>query len=188
MNQQNPESPPDVKEMFGFVSGVFYLAMMTLGCFWALVMRKPGTLGTRAYWFDYGCANLLLLALRQFFPYTPLFELFTVTMIAMVVLFFFHLVCTLTNRKHVHTKNVGTSRFGTAFELLVGGGVGAAFATLVPGAAPYGIYIVCSAIALFINSVMIDERDRQRAVQMQDALWEQDYAMKMYEKMKKETE
>lgn len=177
---------PDGKQVFGFVTAIFHLTLMTLNTPWLLLMRKGGTVGTRATWFDYGCTNLLLLACRQFFPYSPCVELFTATLMLMPFLFLYHIIASLRQKHHVHTKSIGAPAVKSELlEFLVGAGIGCAIIWKWPAAEPYGFFILCSASALAIRSMMIEERDRLRSVQMEDALWEQDYMIRNYERFRK---
>ena len=180
---------PDGKELFGFVTGICYIAIDTLGAFWMLMMRRGGTIGSRATWFGVGCGNLLLLALRGAYPYTPCYELFTGAMVVMTLLFFYHLIRTVSSKEHVHTQCIGTPMFkGSSGE--IGELAGGIFLALIiafgsPDAQPFAIWLAASAIALAIRGWMIDERDRLRATAMEDAIWEQNYMQRNYERFKK---
>ncbi len=177
---------PDGKQIFGFVVSLFYLALMTLNTPWLLLMRKRGTVGTRATWFDFGCTNLLLLACRQFFPYSPCVELFTGTMLLMLPLFLLHFRAAWISPQHVHTQSIGRPWVGSELlEFVIGAAIGLTIIWRWPSAEPFGYFVLASAGALAIRSMMIEERDRMRSVQIEDALWEQEQMLANYERHRK---
>lgn len=180
---------PKATDMLQSLSWVFLLAVYTLGVFWAMIVKKPGTVGVRAYALDMGCGFLLLLALSQN-PW-PLDQYFFVgSLILMCVLYLWHLSCTMRNHgmggAHVHTKCIGASRFRgegkwpETYEVFSGILIGGVFAFC--GLQPFGFFIFASACANGLRDAMIDERDRLRAVQMGDAMWESEYYMNNFNK------
>jgi hypothetical protein len=188
------QHPPDefkpvkATDMFQWALWMFLIAVYSLGVFWALIVKKPGTVGTRAYWMDFGGGFLLILALsRNSWPYHPL--MFQASLVLLVVMFFWHFHCTMRSKTHVHTKCVGHSRFPGrgnmphTLELLTGLALGAAIA--IGGFVPYGLFIGFSALANSTRDGLIQERDRLRSVQMADAMWEQEYMMNNFNNWKR---
>lgn len=178
----------DAKDMFQFISGVFLIAVHVLAAFWAMVAKQPGTVGTRAYWFDVGCANTLLLALSQNWWYPDRF-LFQAAIPFLTVLYFWHLLSTAHRDEHVHTRCIGSSRFGSGDdgkfkEALMGLVTGGAIC--LTGCVYFGGFVAASATANTIRIMMVDERDRQRAVQMADAFAEQEFMAHQYERFQRE--
>ena len=178
----------DAKSLFQFLSGLFLIAVHVLGVFWAMLSKLPGTVGTREYWFDMLCGVTLLTALSQNSWYPDRY-LFQGSIVLLIVLYFRHLFTTLYGKKHVHTKCIGTSRFGTGddgklWEAVVG--VATGISICLAGCQPYGLFVIASAVANTIKVAMVDERDRHRSVQMADAMAEQEYMMEHYEKFQHE--
>lgn len=189
-NHTNSFSPPsdgqmpDGKQAMGAIGGIFLLVVMVMSNPWLMLVRKFGTVGTRATWIECGLSMIVLMALSQ--SVEPLRSLFVGTLFLMPILFFAHIICTSSKKQHVHTLCLGTPRFGSEFlEFLLGAATGLSIVFGWPEAAPFGWYIFACAAALGIRGMMLEERDRQRSVQMDDALWEQDYMMRNYEKFKK---
>lgn len=178
----------DAKGMFQFVSAVLMMAVHIVAAFWAMVAKKPGTVGTRAYWFDVGCANTLLLALSQNWWYPDRF-LFQAAIPLLTGLYVWHLIATLRRNEHVHTRCVGSSRFGSGDdgkfkEALAGLATGGCIC--LTGCLYFGAFVAASAIANAMRILMVDERDRQRSVQMADAFAEQEFMMHQYEQFQRE--
>ena len=152
---------------------------------WLLLVRNFGSVGTRATWLEYSLTSVVLIALAHQFP-PPNYYLFMGTLVVMPVFFFGHIFATLNTKEHVHTHCLGTPRLGSEpREFFVGAAIGLAIVLFWPIAAPFGWYVFTCASALAIRGMMLEERDRQRSVQMDDALWEQEYMMRNYEKFKK---
>lgn len=174
----------DAKAMFQFISGVFIIAVHVLAAFWAMVAKQPGTVGTRSYWFDVLCANTLLIALSQNSWYPDRY-LFQGSIVLITGLLLWHLMSTHSRPGHIHTKCIGESRFGPGDqgklrEFVVGAGTG--LCIVIAGCGPFGLFVLASAAANVLRILMLDERDRQRNVQMADAMAEQDYMMNQYDR------
>ena len=179
---------PKITDMLQSLSWIFLMAVYSLGVFWALLVKKPGTVGTRAYLLDFCGGFFLLLALSQnSWPYDQVF--FVGSLILLVIMLLWHMQSTVQKQEHVHTKCIGHSRFRgegsrpETLELLTGFGVAAAFA--VCGLFPYAFFIIASASANFLRDALIEERDRLKATQWADAEWEMQYHQNNYENWKR---
>lgn len=179
---------PSAKDAFQVISGGFLVAVYTLGVFWALLVRKFGSIGTRAYWFDMCCGYLLIIALAQN-PWYPDRYAFQLLWGLLPLLYVVHLLATMASSTHVHTQCVGRSRFpgndGNAkvLEFVTGLLIGGGF--YIYGMVPFGLFIMASATASTVRDALIAERDRQRALKMSDAMWEQQYMMDNFTKHNK---
>ncbi len=187
---QPPEQQPspNAKQAFSFLAGILMIAVYTLGVFWAMLVKKPGTVGTRAYSFDLLCGITLLTALSQNSWYPDKY-LFVGSLILLPVMYIRHIGATLKQPDHVHTKCIGGSRFGNsdkakALEFFFG--IGAGLIVAATGCMPFGLFIMASSTANMVRQAMLDERDRQRSVQMADAMAEQKYMMEHFEKYQRE--
>ena len=188
---QQPPQPyehPKATDILQSLSWVFLMAVYATGVFWALLVKKLGTVGTRAYFLDFSGGFLLLLALSQNpWPYDQFF--FVSSLILLVIMLLWHMQATLNSPVHVHTKCIGHSRFlgkgkrPETMELVTGLLVAGLFVLF--GLVPYGFFIFASASANFIRDGMIQERDRLRSVQMADAMWEQEYMMNNFDQWKR---
>ena len=179
---------PKATDMLQSLSWIFLMAVYAAGVFWALIVKKPGTVGTRAYLLDFSGGFFLILALSQnSWPHSQ--TLFQCSLIFLVVIFLWHIYCTMKNPIHVHAKCVGQSRFPgkgkqpEGWELFTGVFLGTVVAAV--GLVPFGLFIFVSACANGTRDAMIQERDRLRSVQMGDAMWEQEYTMNNFEKWKR---
>lgn len=188
---QQPPDPyqhPKITDIFQNIVWLFMLAVYFAGVFWALLVKKPGTVGTRAYMLDMSGGFVLLLALSQGTRHGDKL-LFTSSLVLLALMYLWHLHCTLRSKVHVHTKCVGHSRFPGDGQkpawLEICSGVVVAIAFGVCGFQPFGTFIFISACANFARDAMIQERDRQRSVQMEDAMWEQQYMMRNYNAWKR---
>lgn len=169
----------DAKNVFQFLTGIFMIAVHVTASFWAMIAKKPGTVGTRTYWFDVLCGNTMLLALSHNFPAPDQF-LFQFAIVLMSGLYLRHLFSTMNQEEHIHTHCIGKSRFGEGDngkfrEAMIGKIVG--LCICLTGCVPFGIFVIISALANAVRIMMVDERDRQRAVNLADAMAEQEYAM-----------
>ena len=179
MNSSNP--PPDQfepwtgQDLFQFTAGIFLYFIHFVGVFWALIVRKPGTTGSRAYVPDALGGFVLLLALSQN-GWEPDRYLFTACLIAFPILFFWHWNRAVNSPKHIHTQCIGASRFrgegDNPYLLEWVSGLVPGLLFVAAGMAPFGFFIAASASCVFIRQGMIKERDRLRAVQMADAMLE----------------
>lgn len=171
--------PASAKEMFQFLTGIFHIIVYGFGAWWAMLTKKLRTVGTRAYWLDVAlcwcpmamCANQpALMPLER--------HLFLGGWILMFVLFWVHLIASYASPNHVHTKCVGQSRLGDGWDVVIGLAIGGA--CYAAGLQFVGGFIAISATCNWIRDQMILERDRQRAVQMDDAMYEQQYTLGNY--------
>ncbi|MEO9749898.1 MAG: hypothetical protein ABJM39_11705 [Porticoccus sp.] len=173
------------KDVAEFVTGVFHLAVSILGVFWALCIKKRGTVGTRVYMVDTGLCWLGLLAMTG----QPGDWMFHLALVVLPLLWLYHLVATWSRKEHVHTMCIGSSPFpfeastNQSIETFLGIGLGVLIATTLDFY--FGCFLALSAFAGIVRAWMIDERDRRRAVQMNDALAEQEYMMRTMEKYSK---
>jgi len=178
----------DAKQTFQFISGIFMIAVHVTGAFWAMIAKKPGSVGTRAYWFDVLSCNTLLLALSHNWWYPDRLA-FQGAIAVNTGLWLWHLWATINQEEHVHTHCIGASRFGAGDngkfrEAMIG--LISGLCIVLIGFQYFGFFIVASAGANAIRIMMVDERDRQRSVQIADAIAEQEYMMNQYEKFKRE--
>jgi len=188
------KSPPEEfrpmqgKDAFQAIAGLLFLVLNVTGVFWALLVKKPGTAGTRAYLLDAAGGFVLLLALSQnhWFPDCYAFQL---ALMLMSIRFLWHFFASLNSKTHIHTRCIGVSRFPgkghtkLAWELLVGMGVGFGFILL--GMEPFGLFILASAACASFKEGLIEQRDTWRSIQIADAMSEQEYAMQNYERWKR---
>lgn len=175
--------PPDGTALFQALAGLALYAINFVGVFWALLVKKPGTVGSRAYTTDFFGGFLLIVALSNNDWYPDKY-LFFAAMVLMALKLVQHRYATSKRKEHVHTRCIGQSRFPgkghtpLAWEVIVGGLV--AIICFLVGLIPFGTYIGLSAICASLNEGLIEERDRQRAIQMADAMLEQEYAMENF--------
>ena len=64
-SNQSQETFGDGKQLFQFFCALILWAIYFTGAFWALLVKKPATVGTRAYWIDASGGFALILALSQ---------------------------------------------------------------------------------------------------------------------------
>ena len=176
--------PPDAKQAFNFFSGIFIFVIFTMSAFWALLVKKPGTIGRIAYLTDSGFSFVVILALSQNGWYPDKY-IFTACLVVLPILYCFHLVTSAKSEKHVHSRCIGASRFGRGdkgpfLEFVFGLCLGVV--CILAGCAPFGFFLMICSTASTIRFGMIEERDRQRSIQMADAIAEQEIMMEQYEK------
>lgn len=159
-------------------------AVATLSCFWSMLMRKPGTVGTRAYALEMVLSSLLLIALSHS-PYPQERDVFYVFLGVMYVGYISHLGKTNKSEKHVHSYCVGSYRYSKkgAIELCIGVAVGTALYYL--GFQYAGGFVGVSALACTVRDALIEERDKIRSRQIADAIIDQEYMMHNYERFKR---
>ncbi|MEM9411466.1 MAG: hypothetical protein AAGA30_10150 [Planctomycetota bacterium] len=178
----------DGRMLFQFISGLILWAIHFTGAFWALIVKKPTTVGTRAYWIDASGNFVMLIALSQNSWYPDKY-LFLFSALILCLLFWWHFFSTLRAPGHIHTQCIGGSRFGGSghtpqmIELMLGFFVGIFFCLFEM--VPYGFFIIASAFASSFKEGIIQTRDDFRSVQMADALAEQEYLMNNYNDWKK---
>lgn len=165
---------PDGKQVFRTAITLLHYAIGALSVFWSLVIRKPGSVGTRVHWVDVPIA-MVGLSIVRFSPYYLDAWMFALTMNLLPMLYVYHLITTFCQRRHVHTMCVGEPFFrgGEKWECLAG--LVTAAALYWSGIRSYGMFVAASALAVVIRDWVISERDRQKTVQLDDALWEQEY-------------
>ena len=190
--QQPPhiERPPDAKQTFNIIGVCLIQIMCIVATFWALIVKKPGTAGTRHYWQEAGWSFILLLALSQNSWYPDQY-FFVASIFILSFNFWWHY---LASAKHVrngtrriHTQYIGDSRFKgkekwwrqfqeAATGLLV------AMVFVLIGAYPYAFFLIATTLCCANKEMAIEERDRLRSIQIDDAMMEQEYIMDNYER------
>ena len=169
------------------IANIFLIGLGGLSVFWTLIVRKFGTIGTRALWFDLICGYVLVIILAH--GLYPDALLFRGVWIVMPLLYVTHLMATLGASGHVHRHCVGKPRFlgggrkGEAIETVIGWAVFLVF--YCTGYEIFAWFLLASILATVIRDVMIAFRDRQRSAQMQDAMWAQNYMMDNFVKHNK---
>lgn len=168
--------PPNAKHMVLPLMGLFLWLCTVLGCWWAMLTRKVGTVGTRFYFMPMMWSTAMFVALysNDFYPDKYFFQ---VTLVLMWLFYLQHLYMTMKNRVHVHTRCVGLHNhpaLEVAMLILL------CWFAYEFQAFAYVYFTMASCVADTIHGELIKERDRQRSVQMADAMWEQQYMMDNY--------
>jgi len=181
MSQPPQEQQNEFTNVFSTGIAVVYLAIMAFSAPWALMSKKFGTVGTRAYWFDVMCSITVLCFLRM--NGHPDADLFTATLLLLPCLWLLHFYATVSRKEHVHRQCIGTPRFGDTGAFALGCTIACGFIYLECYA--FAIYLIASVLATLFRSTWVEERDHQRTLAMKDALWEQKQMMALYEKYSK---
>lgn len=162
----------------GLMTGIFLYACRFVGCFWALVVKKPGTVGVRAYLLDFFCSVPMFLAFIQNDWYPD--KYFFLFAFGFHILFYLnHLVKSAYSQEPIHSHCLGNTRLGRTWDLLLGAALGLGVALIAPF---FGAFVMASAVGHGIFLTAIEERDRQRVVKMTDAMLEHEYMMTQFEK------
>lgn len=171
--------PASFKQTFQFVTGLLHMLVYGFGAWWAMLTKRPKTVGTRAYWLDVALCWIPMAMCAQS-PGLPQLErqLFLGGWILMFLLYWVHLIASYASPNHVHTKCVGQSRLGDRWDFFIGFVLGMGLYALELRFV--GGFIVISSTCNWLRDQMILERDRQRAVQMDDAMFEQQYMLGNY--------
>lgn len=181
-----PGDMPSGKDAFKLIINVILIAIGALSVFWALVMRKFGTVGTRAYWFDLLTGYVLVIIMSH--GLYPDAVLFRGLWVGLPLLYIAHLGATASAEKHVHRHCLGSPRFlkgkkGEVLEIVIACLAAGAFQAA--GYEVFGLYVLLSATALYIVEILVMARDGQRVKQMEDAMWEQEYTMANFQRHNK---
>ena len=179
-----PESVGDPTQAFQAFAGLCLWIISIMSAFWAMLARRPDTIGVKAYFVDVMLCLTLLTALSQNSWYPDRY-LFRVSSALLIILYLKHLYATSKSDRHVHSRCVGVSRFGSeSTEAIIALLIGLGFCAL--GAVPYGAFLMFSALALLIKGMMIGERDKKRAKLMMDSVLEQEHMMETFEQYRRE--
>lgn len=182
MNPKDEFKPASAKMLVHNLGLLFVTAVATTSCFWSMLFRKPGTVGTRAYALEMFLSTLLILMLANAPHEKPYF---VIALLFMYVGYVQHLMATWKKKEHVHTQCIGGYRYSEkgSVEGFLGLGIGAA--VFLIGLPYFGGFIAASALCCGIRDSLVSERDKLRSIQMADAIAEQEYMMKIYERFKK---
>lgn len=182
MNPKDEFKPASAKMLIHNLGLVFVTAVATTSCFWSMLFRKPGTVGTRAYTLEMFLSTLLILMLANAPGEKPYF---VVALVLMYGGYIKHLMTTWKKTEHVHTQSVGGYLYSKngSVEGFLGLGIGAAI--FFVGLPYLGGFIAASALCCGIRDSLIQERDKLRSIQMADAIAEQEYMMKIHERFKR---
>lgn len=174
--------PASAKMMVHNLGVVLLTAVATTSCFWSMLFRRPGSVGTRAYALEMFLSTLLILMLANAPGERPYF---IVALVLMYAGYIKHNLATGASKEHVHTQCVGGYRYSKtgSVEGFLGLAIGGAAYYL--GLPYFGGFVAASALCCGIRDSLIQERDKLRATQMADAIAEQEYMMKIYERFKK---